>query len=263
VFDMTMPEDPSPEVALVAAQAKAAMGSICEREVIETIAANVANGRKRGRLFDGATLRATYPIGEIADAAIAYGDEWVVVEVSSGQLRRSLVVGGATDHLDGDLARLIDDKVDQIASTIAHLRADPDRLATDGRRRRRFVPVLVIAEGVPLNPLTHVSIQERLAAAGRLADRDISPLQILDIEDLYAAETMAETDRRGLNEILELHRHAGRMRRVDLRSWLALDGRMRRSRPDRLREPLDTAMDLITANIGVGPEELDADGSDD
>ena len=255
-YDMTMPDEPTEEIAATARRAKAPFEAICEREVIETLSKNVAAGRKRGQLFDGQTLRAAYPGGRIADAAIAYGDEWLVVEVSSGQLKRETVVGGMAATLDDDLARLIDAKVDQIEATINRIRADPSPLLGEARRRRRFVPVLVIAEGVPVNPMTHVTINERLGTAGRLAAADILPLHILDTEDLYVAETMAETDRLGLNEILDKHRHAGLMRRVDLRSWLLMDGRIRKARPDRLNDIFAMAMDLINDTLGMDVDEV-------
>lgn len=86
------------------------------------------------------------------------------------------------------------------------------------------MPVLVIAEGVPLNPLTHSTIMERLKRAGRLAEADVTSLHILDTEDLYVAETVVETDHLGLNEVLSQHRHAGLMSRVGLPE-LARDGR--------------------------------------
>ncbi len=254
-FDMTKPDDPSEHIAAIATRAKTALETIFEREVIATLVANVAGGRQRGRLFDGTTLRATYPAGRIADAAIAYADEWVVVEVSSGQLQRGTVVGGRAATLDRDLRRLIDVKVDQIVSTINHIRADPGRLNDDGRRRRRFVPVLVNAEGVPLNPLTHTTITDRVAAAGRLAEADVEPLHILDTEDLYMAEAMVETERLGLNELLRQHRRAGLMRRVDLKDWLALSGRARLARPGRLQPSLSVALDLITDNLGMDRAE--------
>jgi hypothetical protein len=118
--------------------------------------------------------------------------------------------------------------------------------------------VLVIAEGVPVNPMTHVTITQRLAAAGRLAAADIEPLHILDTEDIYVAETMVETDRLGLNEILEQHRHAGLMRRVDLRSWLLMAGRMRKVRPDRLHDIFDVALGLINDTLGMDVEAVEA-----
>jgi hypothetical protein len=180
------------------------------------------------------------------------------VEVSSGQLKRETVVGGSETALDSDLARLIDEKVQQIEATIAHIRSDPTRLSGDTRRRRRFVPVLVIAEGVPINPLTHVTITERLAAAGHFAEVDVEPLCILDTEDLYVAETIVESDRRGLNKVLDLHRRAGLMRRVDLRSWWLMEKRLRKVRPDRLNTSLDAAMDLITDNLGIDRAAVEA-----
>jgi hypothetical protein len=255
-FDMTKPEDATDEIMVIAARAKTAVERVCEREALETLRANVAGGRQRGRLFDGQTLRATYLTGRIADAAIAYGDEWVVVEVSSGQLQRGTVIGGLATTLDLDLGRLIDEKVDQIVSTINHIRADPGRLSGDTRRRRRFVPVLVNAEGVPLNPLTHATITDRVAAAGHLAEADVEPLHILDTEDLYVAEAMVETDRLGLNEILRQHRRAGLMRRVDLKDWLAMAGRARRARPERLQPSLEVALDLITHNLGMAGDDV-------
>ena len=262
-FDMTKPDDPSEQVAAIATRAKTALESVFEREVIETLAANVAGGRQHGQLFDGPTLRATYPAGRIADAAIAYRDEWVVLEVSSGQLQRGTVVGGRAATLDRDLGRLIDVKVDQIVSTINHTRADPGRLNDDGRRRKRFVPVLVNAEGVPLNPLTHTTITHRVAAAGRLAEADVEPLHVLDTEDLYVAEAMVDTDRLGLNELLRQHRRAGLMRRVDLKDWLALAGRARLARPKRLQPSLDVALDLMTDNLGMDREEAAETGPDE
>jgi hypothetical protein len=186
----------------------------------------------------------------------------VIVEVSSGQLQRGAVVGGLANALDSDLERLIDEKVGQIVSTITHIRADPTRLISDARQRRRFVPVLVNAEGLPLNPLTHVTITDRVAAAGRLAEADVEPLHILDTEDLYVAEAIVETDRLGLSEILDQHRHAGLMRRVDLRGWLVMEGRAQRAWPERLRTSLDAALDLITDNLGMDRDDVE-DGSAD
>ena len=259
VLDMTQPEGATDAVKAIAGLAKRAFEAICEREVVETLAANAAGGRQRGRLFDGSALRATYPApGRIADAAIAYRDEWLVVEVSSGQLQRGTVVGGLATALDADLERLIDEKVDQIVSTITRIRADPGRLSGDTRRRRRFVPVLVNAEGLPLNPITYNTITERVAAAGHLVEADVAPLHIVDTEDLYIAEAMVETDRLGLNELLDQHRHAGLMRRVDLRGWLAMAGRGRRAWPERLRPHLVVALDLITDNLGIDRDEGEA-----
>jgi hypothetical protein len=260
-LDMTQPVEATVVTRATARRAKTAFEMTCEREVLQTLRVNVASGRRRGRLFDGATLRATYPRGQIADAAIAYRDEWVIVEVSSGQLRRGTVIGGLASTLAQDLERLIDEKVDQIEDTIAHIRAEPGRLSGDERPRRRFVPVLINAEGVPINPLTHTTIADRVAAAGRLADADVEPLHVLDTEDLYVAEAIVERHRLGLNELLRQHRRAGLMRRVDLKDWLAMEGRTEIARPERLQPSLDAALALITETLGMaGPDGEEAGG---
>ncbi len=259
-FDMTRPDNPTPATKVIAKQAEQPFQKVCEREVIETLRVNVAVGRRHGRFFDGAALRAAYPTGQIADAAIAYRDEWLIFEVSSGQLKRETVVGGVA-ALDADFERLVDEKVDQIDATIAHIRADPARLTGDTQRRRRFVPVLVIAEGMPLNPLTHITIADRLTAAGRLRGADVEVLHILEMEDLYVAETIVESERLGLNEVLDLHRHAGLMRRVDLRAWWLMERRLRELRPNRLNVRYDSAMDLITENLGMDKEVVEAEGT--
>lgn len=256
-FDMTKPECPTPEVRLLAGRAETTFRLICEREVVDSLAANLVNGRTRGRLYDGPTLRRTYPGGRIADAVIAYGDAFVVIEVTSAQLARGSVVGLRHDVLEDDLSRVIDAEVKQIESTIEHLLRDPGRLTGDTSRRRRIVPVLVVAEGIPVNPLTHPAIMARIEAAGMLQGPGVEGLHVLDTEDVYAAETMAQTDRLGLLEILDLHHRAGRMRRVDLRSWLMLSGRLRQQWPNRLDEPMGIGLDRITGHLFLDPEGAD------
>ena len=73
---------------------------------------------------------------------------------------------------------------------------------------------------------------------------------------------MVETDRLGLNEVLDQHHHAGLMRRVDLRSWLAKEGRAKVARPQRLASSLDIAMDLITDNLGMDRDDAEVSDSE-
>ncbi len=250
-YDMAEPEGHlSPEAVRLARRAKTAFEMICERDAVLSLEVNARGGRRRARLFDGQTLRETYPAGEIADAAIACGDTWIVVEVSTRTLGRATVVGGRDEGLQLDLVRGIEEKARQIESTIADLRADGDRLARDGRRRRRYVPVLVVAEGFPVNPITWDLVQGHLATAGLFAAGDTEALHILDMEDLYVAESIVETDRLGLLELLDRHRHAGRMRRVDLKSWLISEVMLRNVRPTRLQALIEPGLDPLLAAIG-------------
>jgi hypothetical protein len=263
-YDMTKPpQSVSRATKRLAAQAEGEFRLICEQEVVESLVANGATARRRAVVYDGATMRAAYPDGEIADAAMAYDDAWVVVEVSSRQLQRGSVVGGHDDALEADLIHGIDEKVSQLQSTIDHIRADETSLTGQPprRRRRRFVPVLVIVEGFPLNPLTYDMVHTRLTANHQLEADDIAPLAILETDELYLAETLAEGGRTSLLELLDQHGRAGLMRRVDLKSWLILEGRIRKAWPDRLQPKFDRAFDPIFEAIGY-PGFLD-DGDDD
>lgn len=53
------------------------------------------------------------------------------------------------------------------------------------------------------------------------------------------------------------------MRRVDLKDWLALAGRARLARPERLQPSLDVALDLITDNLGMDREDAAEAGPDE
>lgn len=267
-YDMTQPpQSASRATKKLAEQAKTAFRLICEQEVVESLTANAAEARKRATVFDEVALRAAYPDGQVADAVIAYDDAWVVVEVSTRQLQRGSVVGGMDEALEDDLKKGIDEKVAQLESTIRHLRTDESRLTgvPPRRRRRRFVPVLVIVEGFPLNPLTYDMVQTRIAANGQLTGQGVSPLVILETEELYMAESLAEGGRMSLLELIDQHARAGLMRRVDLKSWLILDGRMRKARPDRIQSKVDRAFDPIYEAIGYPgyPNGYEDDADDD
>lgn len=251
-LDMTRPANPSEDTKKAAARAKTAFERIGERDVLLSLRANIDASKDKAMLFDGDELRAAYPEGEIADAVIAYRDAWVVVEVSTGQLSRATVTGSDPQTLDRDLARLIDTECGQIEETIAKIRADPAALLSeDASRQRRFVPVLIITEGLPVNPLTFEAITQRLAASGRPTGPDIEQLHILNTEDLYAAEAMAEINHVGLRKLLREHAGAHLLRRVDLQSWLVMTGQMPDGRAGRIQAALDAAFDRLGKNVGV------------
>lgn len=239
-YDMTKSAGPGRQSKKQAAQAKAAFERVCEREVLESLLANAESDRKVARVFDGDALKAAFPGRRTADAAIAYGRAWVVVEVTAMRLKRESIVGGEEASLDWDLQKMAEE-TEQIASTIEQLRANPSRLAGDGRQRRRFVPVLVFAETFPRNPLLYEVLQERLGGVGELASADVAPLHVLDFEDLYVAEEMAERLHLGLLDVLDRQAQARLLRRVDLKSWAVQTG-LGGERPKRLQRKLHPAL---------------------
>ena len=196
-------------------------GAVCEEQALETVAAIVGDTPLARRLYRDDDLRRAFGRRKkTADAAIDYGDAWVVVEVSTRQLARPARVGGTADALTGELQKGIDEKAEQLDATIRELIADESRLTRVPRAvRRRYVAVLVVTEGFPLNPMTYMAIEERLRDNGLLADPLIGPLHILDQEELEIVEGVAETHGRSILQLLEAH-EKGNLFRMPFKDWL-------------------------------------------
>jgi hypothetical protein len=158
-----------------------------------------------------------------ADAAIEYADSWVVSEIGTHQLTRATVVAGSPDALESDLRFGIDEKAAQLDATIRELIADESRLTGHSPlRRRRFVPVLVLTEGFPVNPMTTTAVRERLRDARLFADPRIGPLHIVDQEELDMAEAIAENDGPSLLQLLEAHERSS-LADSGFKNWLILE----------------------------------------
>jgi hypothetical protein len=172
----------------IAARSRVFYERVCEREALDSLFRVVASPGFSPRLFDEDALQAAFGTkNKTADAAIDCADTWVVVEVSTRHMRRSSVVGGSLESFEIDYQRGIDKKVEQIQATISELQADETRLtgfpAVPGRK---YIPVLVVTEGFPVNPMTSRAIAARLKKAGLLQGPGVVPLRILDQQDLNA-----------------------------------------------------------------------------
>ena len=158
-----------------------------------------------------------------ADAAIEYADAFVVLEIGTRQLSRATVVATTPEGLEADLKRGIDEKAAQLDATITELIADESRLTgRPARTRRRYLAVLVLTEGFPVNPMTSAAIRERLAAGGLLADPRIGPLHVIDQEELDMAEAIAEEGGPSFLELLEEHERSN-LGNSSFKDWLILE----------------------------------------
>lgn len=174
-----------------------------ERYVIEILATNAPFAGPLKRLWDGRELEAAYsrPGVKISDGAVEYSDSWIVVEVSTRQLKRESVAGQGPEHLLDDIMKGVVDKARQLESTIEQLRIDETALTEKpARERRRHLPVLVVSEGFPINPAVRTVIAHALKQADVLQDVD-GPLHIADLEEL---ELLEQAESLGLGSMLEL-----------------------------------------------------------
>lgn len=182
-----------------------------------------------------------------ADAVLDYGDAWVVLEVSTRHLTRESVAGGSAEALEKDLERGVVKKVGQIDSTIGQLIRDETLLTGHpAMARRRYVAVLVVTEGFPVNPMTMTAIHGRLAERRLLMDPRIGPLHILDQEDLNIVEAVIESGGPSLLQLLEDH-ESGNLRNMDFKSWLIVERRLEAGRPERIAGPYENAWRPVLA----------------
>jgi hypothetical protein len=193
---------------------------LCELDARESLAAIAGPSRYYGEEAIQAAFGTTTPN---SDAAIEYPNGWVVIEISTRQLQRATVVASDPAALEADLNAAIDEKVSQVDQTIKDLIADESRLTeAPAIPRRRYIAVVVLAEGFPVNPMTMTAIKERLAAAGRLADARIGQLHVLDQEELDMAEAIVEEGGASLFQLLEEHEQSS-LSISAFKDWLILD----------------------------------------
>lgn len=232
--------------------------AVAEAETMESLGNLMPEAGGVRRFYGEAEVQAAFGVGvKNADAALDYGDAWVVAEVSTRHLTRESVAGGSAEALEKDLERGVMKKVAQIDSTIAELIRDESRLTGHpAMPRRRYVALLVVTEGFPVNPMSMTAIHTRVAASGLLRDPRIGPLHILDQEDLNIVEAIAESGGPSLLDLLQQHETAN-LRNMDLKSWLIAERGLEAKRPTRIAGPFENAWRPVLA---VAQEAMTAKG---
>lgn len=137
-----------------------------------------------------------------ADAAIDYGTDWVVFEISTHRLRRLAVRAEDFDAVEQDLDLFVR-KCQQIHDTVAKLRRR-NALRQGSAVTTTFYPILVTTEGFPANVVTNTVLRQKLRAAGILQDADTHPIEFIDLECLEYVEAVQEAGGPTLIEILRM-----------------------------------------------------------
>lgn len=209
-------------------------------EVLHHITQDASTAR---RVYDDAQLKAAYSAEgqRIADAAIDYPGTWIVIEVTTTQLRREAATAVPDESQTEDIDKLIEE-IDQIDATINALRQDEAALTkAPATHPRRFQPLLVLPEGFPVNPVTLTVIRERARSRGLLQQPDTDPLEIADIEELEMIEGVQETSGPSLLEILR-SKNAGTLRNAGLREHILHGMGLTPPKPARHAALFETAM---------------------
>ncbi|MFF6777971.1 hypothetical protein ACFY8W_31085 [Streptomyces sp. NPDC012637] len=222
-------------------------------EVLHHIAQDASTAR---RVYDDEQLKAAYTAQgqRIADAAIDYPGAWIVIEVTTTQLRREAATAVPDESQIEDIDKLIEE-LDQINATINSLRADEAALTgIHATLPRRFYPLLVLPEGFPVNPITLTVIRERARSRNLLQGPDTAPLEIADIEELEMIEGVQEDAGPSLLEILQ-SKNAGSLRNAGFREHILHVMRLSPPKPSRQAELFHAAMKPLFEVLPKAPAE--------
>jgi hypothetical protein len=204
------------------AQADGYLRKVTERHAVETIQVLADLDVVPGRLFDEKPIQRAYgTVERNADVVLVRDDAVIVIEVSSRTIMRGTAAASSPKDFATDLSLGILEKVTQIDSTINAVRADLGALTgqSEAAARRRFWPVLVTTEGWPVTPRMTQRIRRLLTREHLLANADVAPLNIVDIEGLETAESVMERTGLSLVTLLEQHQ-ASALHLHGFRDWL-------------------------------------------
>ncbi len=237
-----------------ASRAMAFWRLMCEEDALEALRAMAPPVLGNQRLYTQADIASAYATNrrahpKVADFALEYEDAWVVGDVTVSTLSRDIFgmdpIGSITRGIDKLVA-----KARQIDSSIKMLRHDEQALTHAPRSRaKRFHPMLVMAEGFPVNPATLAILRHQLALEGILQGADVAPLTLVDNDELSMLEAQVDTGKT-LVELLNSYQ-TGYLRNMGVRDHLLVELRVDgRKRPARLDNPFHEAWTPIFAAIG-------------
>ena len=227
----------------LAGQAESTLRHLSEVYVSEVLHRITGDEGTTRRVYDDAELKAAYTAQgqRIADAAIDYPGTWIVIEVTTSQLRREAATAVPGESQIEDIDKLLEE-LDQIDATITALRRDEAALTgTAATAVRRYLPLLVLPEGFPVNPVTLTVIRERARARGLLQAPDTDPVEIVDIEELEMIEGIQEESGPSLLDILR-GKQSGSLRNSAVRDHIFHVLRLHPSRPARHSDLLEAAL---------------------
>ena len=216
---------------------------LAEVYALELLEAATTSTSTAPRVFGDAELQAALarPGRRLADAAVDYGDAWVVAEVTTSKLKRASVAASPV-ALSEDLNKLVDE-AEQIHSTITALRTEEPALTGAPAPARRFYPLLVVAEGFPVNPVSTELLRQRVHQRGLLTGTDVAPLEVVDTVELGMLQALAEQGGPSMREVFAGKEHAA-FHRSSVRDYVLRECGYKPGRSARTSELLDRAFGL-------------------
>lgn len=233
---------------------KAAFDDYAERyagEVIHRIAQQSGQGVS---VLTDADFRREFKNQKIADFALIYGPDTVVIEVTTSRPRRDTVNAVSTTSLAKDIA-LIVDEAEQVSSTIDGMRRSAPAAASQPRRSR-YYPVVILAEGFPNNFVIAGRVRDAIFERGILQGEDVAPLELMTLGDLDIVEDQAERAGLTLPQLLGMKAKSN-FRADSIKNFLLSDSRFTIERTTRVEEASQRFFSLAMKQFGWEPQEVD------
>lgn len=173
-----------------------AHGELVEGLVIERLCemAPTAQGRPSGKSFySEQDMKDTFPKSRVGDAAVDYGDYFLLFEVTGGQPVVGTRVAGEPETFLKDTEKLVLEEAKQLHECCELLLTGQKQLTGyDPPANRRIVPIVVAGGGYPSDTLSRSYVEDVLEQKGWLQDEAIEPLCLLDLPEVEILESLHE-----------------------------------------------------------------------
>jgi hypothetical protein len=131
--------------------------------------------------------------GKVSDIGVDFGHVILLVEVVSGQVTVPTRVDGSKAKFLDDTEKLVMKKCRQLDETARAILEDqaalPGHVPVPGLR---IIPLVVTAEGYPLNPFTSELVRSLIMEEGLFDHAMIEPVGVISLAELDSLEGLAE-----------------------------------------------------------------------
>lgn len=220
-----------------------AHGELVEKLVTERLfeTSPVTPGLPGGRSFySESDMKAAYPGQRVADAAVDYGEYFLLFEVTGGQPVVATRIAGDPEKFKADTEKLVLDEAEQLHCACESLLTDQQKLTGyPPPATRRIVPIIVVGGGYPADALSRGYVDDTLREEGWLQHKAIEPLCILDLMEVEILETLHER-RKNPGWLLARWQRSG-LRHVAFNNFIVTKVDPNLSRPSRMTERVEAA----------------------
>jgi hypothetical protein len=211
--------------------------------------------RRRKSYYSEQDMKDAYPGKRVADAALDYGEYFVLFEVTGGQPVVGTRVAGEPGKFEEDTEKLVLEEAEQLHDACQSILVDQKTLTGyDPPANRRIVPVVVVGGGYPSDALSRSHVDESLKQKGWLQHEAIEPLCVLDLPEVEILESLHET-RKNPGWLLARWKRSG-LKNVGFKNFVLREVDPNLPTPARIKRGAEHAIETAGARL-TGDEPLD------